>query len=292
MKEKSTDTEGLIHNARFAAASLAKHYPEPASPPDDGCLWVVTLDSKVRVIHDPDPTIVSKISPTRSGCTVQFVQYLGRLESTPCYAGEISPSVGISGDAEFYGVRDLFGKISDAEVALAGQAVQIIDYHRSTKFCGRCGAANQQLTTERAKICPQCNLVTYPRLSPAIIVLVKNGNTILLVRSKNAPQGRLSLVAGFVEPGETIEHAVHREVKEETGITITNVRYLASEPWPFPNSLMIGFEADYAGGELKPDGYEIETAGWFDRKHIPESPLKISIARSLIERWISRGDDM
>lgn len=291
MREFSNDAEGLNHIARFAADSLTKQYPQPPTHPEDRCLWVYTSDSQVQVRHGSDTTIFSRSSPEQSGYTVQYIQYLGHLESTPCYAVEISPSLETSREKEFFGVRELFGKIPDAEVAVAGQAVQIIDYDRSSQFCGRCGATNQQLTTERAKCCPQCNLITYPRLSPAIIVIVKNESSILLVQTKHAPQGRFSPVAGFVEPGETIEHAVHREVMEETGITITNVRYFASEPWPFPNSLMIGFVADYAGGEVTPDGFEIETAGWFDRDQIPESPLKISIGRSLIDWWMAGGDE-
>ncbi len=130
---------------------------------------------------------------------------------------------------------------------------------------GTCGTRTLSSQTERAKICPSCHYVTYPRISPAIIVLVKKDDTILLVRGKRAPAGRFSLVAGFVEPGETIERAVQREVKEEAGIEIHDIRYLASEPWPFPNSLMIGFVADYTRGTLTPDGVEIESAGWFTR---------------------------
>ncbi len=186
-----------------------------------------------------------------------------------------------------YGVRDLDDKIPDEETAIVGFAVQIADYHRTTRFCGKCGTRTLSSQTERAKCCPSCHYVTYARLSPAIIVLVRKDENILLVHGKQAPAGRFSLVAGFVEPGETIEHAVHREVKEEAGIEISLVRYLASEPWPFPNSLMMGFVADYAGGTIRPDGIETESVGWFDRDNLPDFPPKISLTRALIDGWIA-----
>ncbi len=211
----------------------------------------------------------------------------GNLGTVPCYVLDIHKKDQCPDGVTLCGVRDLDDRIPDEELAIAGLAVQIADYNRTTRFCGRCGTRTLSSQTERAKICPSCHYVTYARLSPAIIVLVRKDEMILLVRGKQAPAGRFSLVAGFVEPGETIEHAVHREVKEEAGIEISHVRYLASEPWPFPNSLMIGFVADYAGGTLRPDGIEIESAGWFDRDNLPDFPSKISIAHALIDGWIS-----
>jgi NAD+ diphosphatase len=276
----------MDHSPRFAADSLKKVYPDTGYRIGNESLWIMVRGTTVSVTKGPSPTIFFHGLPGTPENMTDTIQYLGHRESTACYA------IGIKEDAEgpanrvFSGVRDLAGTIPDEELAIAGLAVQIIDFDRMTRFCGRCGAEMQQTNTERAKTCPSCNFTIYPRLSPAIIVLVRNDNRILLVRSKNAPQGRYSLVAGFVEPGETIEHAVHREVREETGIEITNVRYLASEPWPFPNSLMIGFIADYVSGDIVADGIEIESVGWFDRDHVPRSPVNLSIARSIIDWWI------
>jgi NAD+ diphosphatase len=279
----------MEHTARFAANSLEKCYPEPDPRSGNPVLWVLVRGMSIGVTTGDNPTIFSHDLPASHRDMTCPIQYLGHRESTACYAIELEEDTEVVGDRIFSGVRELAGTIPDDELAIAGLAVQIIDFDRTTRFCGRCGAVMQQLTTERAKSCPACNFTTYPRLSPAIIVLVRNGDRILLVRSKNAPVNRNSLVAGFVEPGETLEHAVHREVREETGVEITGISYLASEPWPFPNSLMIGFIADYASGELVPDGIEIETAGWFDRDHVPESSVNLSIARSIINWWLQGG---
>jgi NAD+ diphosphatase len=142
------------------------------------------------------------------------------------------------------------------------------------------------LEGQRAKQCPQCKLVNYPRLSPSIIVAVRRGNELLLARSPRFPAGMYSVLAGFVEPGETLEQAVEREVQEEVGLTVKNICYFGSQPWPFPNSLMIGYRAEYAGGEIQIDRVEIEDAGWYTAEHLPAIPSRISIARQLIEAFI------
>jgi NAD+ diphosphatase len=178
--------------------------------------------------------------------------------------------------------------VPDDELAIAALAVQIADFDRTTQFCGRCGARTRQLRTERAKFCSDCNLITYPRLSPAIIVLVQKGSQVLLARSPHFPPGLHSTIAGFVEPGENLEQAVSREVFEEVGITVENIRYFGSEPWPFPHSFMIGFVADYAGGEIAIDNNEIVSAGWFDRENLPPVPSPLSISRALIDWWVEQ----
>ncbi|MFA4859841.1 NAD(+) diphosphatase [Methanoregula sp.] len=276
----------MNETARFAADSLHKEYPEPDQLPEDALL-ILVLEKDVFAQKGNRPTLFIKNARRMPVPAQEYLHYLGHYGSLPCYACEIMEKTQIPGGFTRSGVRELADIIPDEELAIAGLAVQIIDYDRTTRFCGRCGTKTKPVRTERAKVCPACHQITYPRLSPAIIVLVRKDNTILLARGKHAPPGRYSLVAGFVEPGETIEHAVHREVREETGISITNARYVASEPWPFPNSLMFGFIADYAGGSIMPDGNEIESAEWFDRNHLPEFPLKLSITRRLIDHWLS-----
>nr|WP_321508015.1 NAD(+) diphosphatase [uncultured Methanoregula sp.] len=275
----------MDHTAKFAADSLHKQYPLPDLMPEE-TLLVLVRNSGICYTGGKDPTIFVKISHEIQGISGENAQYLGHRNSHPSYALEIPGDNPCPEGLAWSGVRELAGTLPEEELAIAGLAIQVTDYNRTTRFCGRCGTRTRSSLTERAKVCPACHYVTYARLSPAVIVLVRNNNTILLAHNKQAPPGRNSLVAGFVEPGETIEHAVHREVQEETGISIKNVKYIASEPWPFPNSLMIGFIADYKGGTIIPDGIEIDTAGWFDRDHLPDLPPKLSISRALIDIWL------
>jgi len=182
-------------------------------------------------------------------------------------------------------IKDLYGRIPDADLAVASLAGRMIRFARTHRFCGRCGHETEPALLERAKKCPACGQVFYPRISPAILVLIARGKEILLARSPRFPAGMYSIIAGFVEPGETVEQAVRREVQEEVGITIKNIRYVASEPWPFPDSLMLGFVADYGDGEITIDGTEIVAAGWFCRDCLPELPKRMSLSRALIDRW-------
>jgi len=277
----------MDHNGIFSADTLTARFPEPDSIPSDAC-WILVKDAGVYITAGPVPTIFVPGPPEAHARSGLLIQYLGHHEDIPCYAAGIAEPARAQEGMEYAGVRELFGKIPDEELAIASFAARMIMFDRNTRFCGRCGAPTRQLRTERAKLCSDCNLITYPRISPAIIVLVRNGNRILLARSPRFPPGQYSVIAGFVESGENIEHAVRREVREETGIEITNIRYSGSEPWPFPDSLMIGFTADYAGGEIRIDNNEIVSADWFDRDHLPLLPSKMSISRALIDQWIAR----
>ncbi|WP_301664484.1 NAD(+) diphosphatase [Methanoculleus frigidifontis] len=212
--------------------------------------------------------------------------YLGHRGSAPCYAVAIAAESPLPEGMDACGVRDLYGRIPEDDLAVAALAVRIVDYDRTTQYCGQCGAKMRPLMTERAKFCPACNRTVYPRLSPAVIVLVSDGERVLLARSPRFPPGMYSVIAGFVEPGENLEHAVRREVREEVGVSIQNIRYFGSEPWPFPDSLMIGFTAEYAGGDLVVDTSEIEAAEWFDRETLPPLPSTMSISRALLDRWL------
>lgn len=186
----------------------------------------------------------------------------------------------------FKGLREMFGFLEDDLLGLAGRANQIVNWDQAHQFCGRCGKKMTYKEDERAKICPSCDLINYPRISPAIIVAVIRDNKILLARSPRFPASFYSVLAGFVEPGESLEECVAREVKEEAGVDIKNIRYFGSQPWPFPDSLMVGFTADYAGGEILMDKTEILDAGWFAADNLPQIPGKISIARRLID-WFA-----
>lgn len=221
------------------------------------------------------------------GVTAVHYHYLGRLDGRPCYAVDLADDQ-LPGNLALQGLRQVYEHLDEDLFALGGRAVQIVEWDRNHRFCGRCGTRTHTRPHERAKECPHCGLLHFPRLSPAIIVLVERGQEVLLARSPRFAPGMYSVLAGFVEPGETLEETVAREVQEEVGITVRHVRYFASQPWPFPNSLMLGFTAEYAGGEIVLDDPEIEDAGWFTVDTLPGIPGRISIARRLIDWWLMK----
>jgi len=186
------------------------------------------------------------------------------------------------------GLRSLFGALDDRLFAVLGRAVQIMDWDRSHQFCGRCGTPTARKAGELARQCPGCGQTHYPRIAPAVMALVRRRDQLLLARSPHFPPGMHSALAGFVEPGESLEQCLHREVREEVGVGVTNLQYFSSQPWPFPHSLMIAFNCDYAEGEIVPEPGEIEAAAWFDLDHLPVLPNRISIARRLIDATIAQ----
>ncbi len=210
--------------------------------------------------------------------------YLGVLGGTPCWAAEAPADAAPppAGHA-WEGLRALFSVLEDAHFALAGRAIQLLDWDRNHRFCGRCGTPTEAKTEERARVCPACKLSAYPRLSPAVMALVRREGEILLGRSPHFPPGMYSALAGFVEPGESLEQCLAREVEEEVGVQVSRIRYFASQPWPFPNSLMIAFICDWVSGEIRPQAGEIEDAKWFKVLQLPKLPSRISIARRLID---------
>jgi len=210
--------------------------------------------------------------------------YLGALGGLPCWAAEAPVEAGPppAGHA-WESLRTLFSVLDDAHFALAGRAIQLVDWDRNHRYCGRCGTPTEAKAEERARVCPACRLTAYPRISPAVMALVRRGGEILLGRGPHFPPGMYSALAGFVEPGETLEQCVAREVEEEVGVKVSRIRYFASQPWPFPNSLMIAFVCDWVSGDIRPQAGEIEAADWFDVLQLPKLPSKISIARRLID---------
>lgn len=207
---------------------------------------------------------------------------VGEWRGLPCFAAELDECTEAAG-VELVSLRHIHGLLGMEAFSLAGRATQLLDWQRHHRFCGACATPTERLPDEFAMRCPACGLVVYPRLSPAVMVLVRRDDTLLLARSSRFPNGMFSALAGFVEPGETLEQCAAREVREEVGIKIANLRYFGSQPWPFPNSLMVAFFADYAGGELRPDNREIEVADWFSADALPTLPMPLSIARQLID---------
>ena len=186
------------------------------------------------------------------------------------------------------GLRALFGLLGEEAFVFAGRAFQILEWDRNHRFCGRCGGATAPGPEDLAVGCASCGLLHYPRITPAVIFLVHRGEEALLARSPGFRPGGYSTLAGFVEPGETLETAVTREAEEEVGVALHRVRYYGSQPWPFPHSLMIGFTAEYAGGEIRCQEGEIEDARWFHVDALPPVSKRLSIARRLIEWFVAR----
>lgn len=218
-------------------------------------------------------------------------QYLGMLANTPCYAAELPTGLELPPGLELRPLRGLHGLLDDTLFALAGHATQLVEWDRTHQYCGCCATSMKQAQHERVKRCPKCGLRQYPRLSPAVIMLVSRGSEILLARAPRFRAGMYSVLAGFVEPGESLEETVVREVREEVGIEIKDIRYFGSQPWPFPNSLMIGFTARYASGDIVIDPNEIEAADWFTKESLPPVPGKLSIARKLIDWFMAKENN-
>jgi len=258
------------------------------TPPDDRtvpALWFAFQGAQILVMRDAQSARVpSAMNIGDFGVLPKRSQYLGILGEQHCFACELEEGSTPPEGMQWSGLRALFGSIDDSLFALAGRAFQIVDWDRSHQFCGRCGTPTVIKNHERARECPSCGQVHYPRIAPAIMALVRRGREFLLARSPHFAPGMYSALAGFVEPGETLEQTLVREVREEVGIEVANVRYFASQPWPFPHSLMIAFNADYAGGEITPQADEIEAADWFSIDRLPQVlPSKISISRRLID---------
>ena len=216
--------------------------------------------------------------------------YLGRLDGRPCFAIPLETEPEAPTGYQFTGLRELFGRLEEPIHGVAGRAFQTIEWYLSHAFCGRCGTPTELVANERARGCPKCGATYFPRINPAVIMLVEREGRMLLARNKLFRGPFYSCLAGFVEPGESLEEAVAREVMEEVGVEVREVRYFASQPWPFPSQLMIGFTASHAAGEIRVQDSEIVDAGWFDPGgELPELPGRFSLARRLIDAHLERA---
>ena len=263
-----------------------------ATPPaeQNPAWWFAFVGSQLLVQQVAQQThIPSLMSLSEIGLQPVRSQFLGTLSDRPCYEVELPNDTVPPDGMSLVTLRELYGVLPDDLFALGGRAVQIKEWDRTHQYCGHCATPTVQTSQERAKRCPNCGLVNYPRLSPAIIVLVSRGEEVLLARAPRFAPTMYSVLAGFVEPGESLEETVAREVREEVGVEIKDIRYFGSQPWPFPNSLMIGFTAAYASGEIVIDPHEIAEAAWFHRRNLPQVPSKLSIARQLIDWFAEEG---
>ncbi|MBX3187484.1 MAG: NAD(+) diphosphatase [Labilithrix sp.] len=213
---------------------------------------------------------------------------LGTLDGTDVVTAPWpDPSRRVPAPFEPHGLRSLAAFLDGDLFGVVGRAMHTCDWLTTSRFCGRCGAATARVDGERCVVCPSCALRVYPRISPAIITLVRKGDLALLASNAKFPGVFYSTLAGFADIGESLEETLVREVKEETGVSVANVRYFGSQPWPFPNSLMIGFTAEWVGGEIAIDPTEISDAKWFAADALPMIPPPLSIARKLIDAWIA-----
>lgn len=243
--------------------------------------WILRCEHRLLTIAGDGPAIFPTGTANDFGSPAAALK-VGELHGLPCYAADV-PEFPEIPDSEATPLRAIFQLAGPNVFALAGRATQLLDWQANHRFCGKCGTLTAMKENELAMLCPACGLLAYPRISPAVMVLVRDGDQLLLGRSPHFKPGVFSALAGFVEPGETLEECAAREVREEVGVDIANLRYFHSQPWPFPNSLMVAFFADYAGGTITPDPNEIEEAGWFAPDALPILPEPVSIARRLID---------
>jgi NAD+ diphosphatase len=252
--------------------------------------YFVFRKNDLLIVFEKDGAVIPFLSDiTEIKLEVIRKQYFGLLNDYPCYFGEASPDTEPPKGMSFFGLRSLYGVLEEELLWIAGRAFQLMNWDRTTQYCSSCGVRTEINPEERAKICPNCGFLNFPRISPAIIVGVINQNTyqILLANGARFPSNLYSVLAGFLEPGENLEECVRREVKEEVGLEVENITYFGSQSWPFPDSLMIGFLADYTRGTISVDKAEIKDANWFSKDNLPPIPGKISIARKIIDWFMA-----
>lgn len=250
-------------------------------------LWFVFHKSDILLTKHDDGTFsvpLCEEPPTHISDNVT-IHIIEPLDGTEVRTYTIDTPVNDSENYEMCGLRASFHKLPIDLYQKAGKCEEIIYWDNNTRYCGVCGG-EMKLHTDISKVCTKCGKEVWPQLATAIIVLVHKGDEVLLVHARNFRGNYYGLVAGFVETGETLEQAVEREVMEETGLSIKNIRYFGSQPWPYPCGLMIGFYAEYAGGEIKLQLSELESGGWYNKNNMPPIPDKMSIARKLIDNWL------
>ena len=256
--------------------------------PTSGDLTCCFHEGRLITLSDGDQLTIPTAERLRNaGLQLDHAIYLGKLEEQPCFALEVAEEPK-GDDLRLDGLRELFGRLPDEHHGVAGRAFQTLEWYRNHAFCGRCGTPTELADSERARGCPRCGAMFYPRISPAVIMLVERDGRMLLAHNRNFRGPFYSCLAGFVDPGESLEDAVAREVAEEVGIEVAGITYFGSQPWPFPSQLMIGFNAVHASGEIRLGGDpEVENARWFDPDDLPALPGRFSLARRLIEAFVA-----
>jgi NAD+ diphosphatase len=217
------------------------------------------------------------------------VLFLGTLGDTPCLACEVSAEQTVPAGWRSVGIRMLFDHLDEATYSVVGYAAHILRWQKDSRFCPVCGHLLGEFSEQWMRQCTNCDYIGYPPVTPAVLVLVHDGPRVLLAH-KPGWGSRYSIIAGFVEPGESLEQCVQREVMEEVGVSISDITYVSSQPWPFPHQLMVGFMARYVSGEICPDQKEIDEAAWFRFDQLPDLPPPLSLSRQLIIKWANAQD--
>lgn len=267
---------------------MFRHDNTPPEFSDDELHIVFQRGELLSDMRAQDACLIGQEQVNRGGWTILRRHFLGYWRDQPCYVLEID-EVDQPDPMQFQkgNLYHILGRVDEQLFALVGRASQLLDWERDHQFCGRCGDRMLVDTDERGMRCQPCGTINYPRIAPCIIVLVTRGEELLLARNANFPRPMYSTLAGFIEAGETAEETLVREVREEVGVEVRNVQYFQSQSWPFPNQLMLGFFAEYAGGEIVCDLTEIADAHWFHYSELPMIPPVSSISGQLIQHYIA-----
>lgn len=279
----------MKQNKSFALKNRFIQAVEKGTPESTG-YWFIFSENQLLINASQTPFEGKTFAPETLGIKPDFSMLFGYYNSVPCFLGIIDPSQKTPSMSAVT-LRSLFGVVDDDYFALAGKALQILHHRREHIYCSKCATPMEDRSEELARVCPSCGFICFPRVSPAVIMSVVKDDHILLGRSPHFTKDMYSTLAGFVEAGETLEEAVAREVLEETNIVVEKVNYVASQPWPFPHSVMIGYSAQYKEGKIKIDRKELEDAGWYHYKDLPKLPSRITIARLLIDNFIATAKE-
>jgi len=261
----------------------------PPEAPSYPAIWCAFRGGKVLVMRMSGSLQLPALRPEELGAAARASHYIGMLDGIHCYATMLHEAQDLPVGTDLVGLRNLILDSDELTSGIAGRAFQILEWERTHRYCGACGEPTVPHHADRARECKGCRQVYYPRIAPVVMALVARGREILLTRKPGYASGRYTVVAGFVEAGETLEHALMREVLEEVGVQTRAPRYFGSQPWPFPNSLVMAFSLEYESGEVRPDGAELEDARWFDIDALPELPEPVHISRHLIDDAVARA---
>lgn len=263
------------------------------TPPDQlaqPAWWFIFQDEKILLQNIANNSRIPQFSNIELfNFNIERQLYLGMYSNNNCFTAQIhqADTAILPDGMSFQSIRQPHTiLVNDELFSIIARARQLLHWDKSTLFCGYCGRSTQVSTKERAKNCLNCKTLFFPPISPVILALIWRGDEILLARSPHFMLGMYSVLAGFVEPGETIEHTAIREVREEVGVKVKNLQYFGSQPWPFPSSLMLGFIAEYESGDIQIDKSEIEDAQWFSINKLPELPQPISLSRRMIDAYV------
>lgn len=266
--------------------AFLRAYP-PAQPPQGSAYWLPFRGDNVLVKTTATGfELIQGAADIHTALHLQAEYYLGTLHGLACLTGEVEQEFVLPAGWSEQTQRTLFGRIGEQSQSLIGYATQILHWQHISRYCPVSAHATESLAGSWGRICPSCGYTMYPPSTPAILVLVHDGERMLLTHKPGWGSKRYSCIAGFVEPGESLEECVQREIYEEVGLQVTDIAYIGSQPWPFPHQLMVGYTARYLSGDIHLDGLELDDARWFTPATLPELPPPQSLAHRIITTWI------